>query len=106
MLRIPEGCKQRCTPTGGVCALSSSTVYELNPTAFQSATASSHVSYVHGSVISICDSPAFEREIDVPVSTSKSDGLGCARGMRAAFLLEGAMALFFYGAWHFWHLAR
>lgn len=94
------------TPTEGVCALSSSIVYELRSAALQTATASSHASYAHGSVVSICVSPAFEEAIEAPVPASKNDGLGCARGMRAAFLLEGALALFSYGIWHFWHLAR
>ena len=86
--------------------MSSSSVYELHPATYEAATASSNVRYAQGSVVSICESPAFEGEIEAPVSASRSDGLGCARGIRAAFLLEGAIGLFVYGIWHFWHLAR
>ncbi|MGA8087778.1 MAG: hypothetical protein WCA10_10750 [Terracidiphilus sp.] len=39
-------------------------------------------------------------------SESNPDGLGCARGLRSAFLLEAGMLALAYGIWHFWHLAR
>lgn len=86
--------------------MSTQSVLELHPTAFQTATASATDSYAQASVISICDSPSFEREIQDEMPTTNLDGLGCARGIRAAFLLEGVMALGIYGIWHFWHLAR
>jgi hypothetical protein len=86
--------------------LSSQSVLDVRPTAFQTATALSSNGYAQASVVSICASPAFEREFVEEVPATNLDGLGCARGIRAAFLLEGAMALFFYGIWHFWHLAR
>jgi hypothetical protein len=54
-------------------------------------------------VVSICDSPAYIETLESR-SKSDADGLGCARGIRAAFLLEGGAALVLYGIWHFWHL--
>jgi hypothetical protein len=37
---------------------------------------------------------------------SNADGLGCARGLRSAFILEAFLVLIVYGIWHLWHLAR
>ena len=37
---------------------------------------------------------------------SNSDGLGCVRGVRSAFLMEAGMVVLAYGIWHLWHLAR
>ncbi|HEY2469370.1 MAG TPA: hypothetical protein VGI45_16235 [Terracidiphilus sp.] len=56
-------------------------------------------------VISICDSPAWVGPVENR-NQSEGDGLGCARGVRAAFMLEGGMALLLYGIWHLWHLAH
>ena len=78
----------------------SQTVCEL-----RSYTASSTSFYVPGSVVSICDSPAFSRAEEEGVD-SNPDGLGCARGLRSAFLFEAGMVLMAYGIWHLWHLAR
>ena len=58
------------------------------------------------SVVSICDSPAFSRKVKEEMQHANRDGLGCARGLRAAFVLEGGMGLLIYGIWHLLHLAR
>jgi hypothetical protein len=58
------------------------------------------------SVVSISDSPAFSRTSEDQKVELNSDGLECARGIRAAFLLEACMVVLGYGVWHFWHLAR
>jgi len=57
-------------------------------------------------VVSICDSPYFSRDILTEQPESNPDGLGCARGLRTAFLFEAGMMMLAYGIWHFWHLAR
>ena len=59
-----------------------------------------------GSVVSICESAAFVRPSRDPLTDSDSDGLGCARGISAAFLLELGAALLAYGAWQIWHILR
>jgi hypothetical protein len=95
-----------CTLPWGVMVVSSQSIYELRPNGVQTATASSRPRYVAGSVVSICNSPAFMRTIEEDGPVSNRDGLGCARGIRAAFLLEGGMVLLIYGIWHLWHLVR
>ena len=55
-------------------------------------------------VVSICDSPAFSREAEPEAAEPTRDGLNCARGIRAAFVLEGGLGLFLYALWHFRHL--
>jgi hypothetical protein len=80
----------------------SSSVYEFRPAAVQAATASPRSSF--GTVVSICDSPSYKDALE-PLPSNR-DGLGCARGIRAAFILEGGMALFLYGVWQLWHLAH
>ena len=83
--------------------MSSRSIYELRSNALQSAAAALPPTAL-ATVISICDSPAYTRAIQGQPQQSDADGLGCARGIRAAFLLEGGMALLLYGIWHFWHL--
>lgn len=82
----------------------SSSIYEFRPAAVRTLTASSSSSF--GSVVSICDSPSYEKAEELEPLRSDRDGLGCARGIRAAFVLEGGMALLVYGIWQLWHLAR
>ena len=81
------------------------TLYEFRPTATNSAVAVSKSAYVGGTVISISESPAFSTLVEES-SECDRDGLGCARGLRAAFFLEGGMMLLAYTVWHIWHLAR
>lgn len=84
----------------------SQSIYEFRPTAVRTATASSRSSFIPGRVVSICNSPAFIGAIEEERTTSNRDGLGCARGIRAAFALEGGAALLLYGVWHLWHLVH
>ena len=88
--------------------MSAQSVLELRPTAARSAAVSSQPHYIPATVISICDLPGFSPapEVDEEELKENRDGLGCARGIRAAFFLEGAFGLLIYGIWHFWHLAR
>jgi hypothetical protein len=83
-------------PSQTVCELRSSAIHTASSTSF----------YVPGSVVSICDSPAFSRAAEDEGVDSNLDGLGCARGLRTAFLFEAGMVLMAYGVWHLWHLAR
>ena len=70
------------------------------------ASSDSDTYFVSGNVISICESSVFAEPARDPMTDSDSDGLGCARGLRAAFLLEIGAVLFAYGAWHLWHIVR
>lgn len=81
----------------------SSSVYEFRSVPAQVAIASPRHSTC--SVISISESPSFA-PADTESLPSSQDGLGCARGIRAAFVLEGGLALLLYGIWQLWHLAH
>jgi hypothetical protein len=83
----------------------SHTVCEFRSPAVRGAVASTAF-FVPGSVVSICDSPAFSATGANEVSDANPDGLGCARGLRTAFLLEVGMFVLAYGIWHLWHLAH
>jgi hypothetical protein len=83
--------------------MSSRSIYEFRSVAVPTQAAFQRNSLA--TVVSICDSPAYVETVESR-SKSDADGLGCARGIRAAFLLEGGAALFLYGIWHFWHLVR
>ena len=80
--------------------------------AFRTVAASSSESFfVPASVVSIGDSPDFSKAFETTTVENESsdanpDGLGCARGLRSAFLLQGCMFLVGYGIWHLWHLAH
>lgn len=74
--------------------------------AMQSASAASHSTFASSTVISIRESPAYARAIEAERAESNPDGLGCARGLRSAFLLEAGVVLLVYLVWHLWHLAR
>ncbi len=82
----------------------SQAVYEFRAPAVRTAAASSKSFYVHGSVVSICDHPAFSKAPDDQELEPNSDGLECARGLRFAFLLELCMVVLAYGIWHWWRL--
>lgn len=60
-------------------------------------------------VVSICDAPSFSRGQEPETAEPTRDGLNCARGIRAAFVLEGGLGLLLYAIWHFrhvWHLVH
>ena len=93
-------------PQVGVVLVSSHIVYEFRVPAGRGASISANSFFVPGSVVSICDSPAFSAAGEHERAESNPDGLGCARGLRSAFLLEAGMFMLAYGVWHLWHLAR
>ena len=79
------------------------TVHEFRPSAARSAAVSSNP-VIQANVISIDNSPAFPRRADLESSETNRDGLNCARGIRAAFILEGGLGLLAYGIWHLIHV--
>jgi hypothetical protein len=81
------------------------TLYEFRPSAARSTAVAPSPLYRGGNVVSITESPAFFPTPE-DVREAVGDGLGCARGLRAAFLLEGGMGLLVSGIWLLWHLAR
>jgi hypothetical protein len=93
-------------PSGGGAVVRSQTVYEFHPTAVRTATSSPRSSFVSGSLVSICDSPAYVRAIEEQRAASNRDGLGCVRGLCAAFVLEGGLALLLFAIRQLWHVAR
>ncbi len=81
-------------------------VYEFESFVVSSTDSSPASPDIHrGSLVSICDSPAFSR-VAADDSDSNRDGLGCLRGLRSAFALEAVMALLVYGVWHLWHMGH
>jgi hypothetical protein len=61
---------------------------------------------VRGNVVSICEYPAYTRPAKDQMTDSDPDGLGCARGVRAALFLELSAVLVAYGIWQLWHVLR
>ena len=84
----------------------SQAVYEFRSPAIRTDATSLKSFFLPGNVISISDSPAFSRTSEQEMVESDRDGLGCARGVRAAFLLEAGMFVLAYGVWHLWQLVR
>jgi hypothetical protein len=82
------------------------TVYEFRSSAVREAVVSASAFFAAENVVSICESPVFSKKTTSESSESNYDGLGCARGLRTAFLFEAGMIVLAYGVWHFWHLAR
>jgi len=80
------------------------TVFEFEPRSARSTAVAPKPSFVSCNVISICDSPAFSRAPETESAEPTRDGLGCARAIRAAFVLEGGFGLAIYAIWHFRHL--
>jgi len=99
-LRIP-----RVVLRVGVSVVRTQTIYEFRPAAPRPTAAPSRSGFERGVVVSICESPAFSAAADKSPEPDH-DGLGCARGLRAAFVLEGGMLLLSYAIWHLWHVAR
>ncbi len=58
---------------------------------------------VSGSAVRV--SPVYSRHGD-SVTDHYADQLGCARGLRAAFILEAAAAFCIYGVWHLLHVVH
>jgi len=79
-------------------------VFELRPATATPASVSPKPARAKGNLVSICDSPAFARVIPAESDEPVRDGLGCARAIRAAFVLEGGMGLAMYAIWHFRHM--
>ena len=95
----------RHTPFRGVSIMASRSIYELRSSDAGHAFATALPRTSLATVISICDSPSYVRPVENS-QESDADGLGCARAVRAAFLLEGGLALLLYGIWHLWHLVH
>ena len=93
-------------PRVGVIFVPHQAVYEFRAPAVRTSAVSSASLFVPGTVVSICDSPAFSRtSVDERVESNR-DGLGFARGLRSAFLLEVGVVVLAYGIWHLWHLVQ
>lgn len=82
------------------------TVYEFRSSAVREPRASAAPFFAPDNVISICESPIFSRNNLAELPEPAPDGLGCARGLRTAFLFEASMFVIAYGIWHIYHLAR
>ena len=82
------------------------TVYEFRSSATVEAAVPASPFFVSDNVVSICDSPFFSKDALSERPEPNPDGLGCARGLRTAFLFEAGMMMLAYGIWHFFHLAR
>ncbi|HEY1579345.1 MAG TPA: hypothetical protein VGF82_19935 [Terracidiphilus sp.] len=85
--------------------MSAQTVYEFRPSAARPAAVSTQP-IISGNVIAISKSAAFPRQPEVDSSGTNRDGLNCARGLRAAFILEGGLGLLAYAIWHLIHFVR
>jgi len=86
--------------------VSSQPVLEFQSGKVRFASSNSNSYFVPGSVVSICDSPAFARPAKDPLTDSDPDGLGCMRGVRSAFIFEMGAALLVYVVWQLWHIVR
>jgi len=80
------------------------TIFNFRPMAAASPRVSREQSAGSNNVISICESPSFVHVIEHEAPESKRDALACARGIRAAFVLEGGLGLAIYALWHFRHI--
>lgn len=93
-------------PQVGVFFVPNQSVYEFRSSAARKPAVSAAPFFAPNNVVSICDSPIFTRNNLTEQPEPNPDGLGCARGLRTAFLFEAGMIVLAYGVWHFWHLAR
>jgi hypothetical protein len=78
-------------------------IVQFEPRSARSTAFAPKPSIVSLNVVSICDSPAFSRVTESESAEPTRDGLGCARAIRAAFVLEGCFGLAIYAIWHFRH---
>ena len=79
-------------------------VFEFRPAPASSAHISRKPARPIGKVVSICDSPTFSRASEPDSMDPVRDGLGCARAIRAAFVLEGGLGMAVFAIWHFRHV--
>lgn len=80
--------------------MSSPSIYEFKSAALRTRSVSFRTS--PAPVVSICNAPAQDHAIESQPGAPDAHSLGCVRGICAAFLLEGGMALLAYGVWHLW----
>jgi hypothetical protein len=81
--------------------MSSRPIYEFRSAALRRASALPRAALA--TVVSIGNS-APGQAIRNRQSEADGDGLDCARGVCAAFVLECGMVLLSYGLWHLWHV--
>lgn len=87
--------------------VSSHTILEIQPDIDLSVSSASTSTYfVPASVIPISRSSEFGKLSANDLRDSNPDGLGCARGIRTAFLLEAGIAVIAYSVWHLWHVVH
>lgn len=79
-------------------------VFEFRPAPTETVWLSPKPARANAPVISICVSPAFSRVLEPESDEPVRDGLGCARAIRAAFILEGSVGMAIYAVWHFRHV--
>ena len=84
--------------------MTTQTVFLFRPTAAVAPRTVAKDPAATANVVSICDSPAFTRVVEPDQAEPVRDGLGCARAIRAAFVLEGSLGLAIYAIWHFRHI--
>lgn len=82
------------------------TVYEFRSTVVRERAVSAAPFFASDNVVSICESPIFSKNAVAERPESNQDGLGCARGLRTAFILEASMIVLAYGVWHICHLVH
>jgi len=82
------------------------TLHKFRLTTARSAAVASTTVLPGASVVSICDSPLFSHAAYEELQETSRDGLGAARGFRAALFIEGGMGLLVYGIWQLAHLVR
>ena len=84
--------------------MASSTVLESQATVHTAAHARSYL--VSGNAATIRRAPDYTKSGDDSMIDHDADGLGCARGLRAAFIVEAVAAFCLYGVWHLFHVVR
>jgi hypothetical protein len=82
------------------------TFYQFQPAIMPAAAGAARSHSTPGSLVSICDSPAFRMADEVENAESNPDGLGAARAVRSAFCFELFLVMTGYGIWHLMHLAH
>jgi len=81
--------------------MSSRPIFELRSAAVRSTTALPHAPMT--AVISICDSPAYDRSVRSRQRENREDdGLNPIRGVCSAFLFQGGFVLLCFGVWQLW----
>ena len=101
--KVLKGSRSRA-PQAGVFPVPTQTVFLFRQAQATAPRVSSRPATMTSNVVSICDSPAFSAVVEPETDEPERDGLGCARAIRAAFVLEGGLGLLLYGLWHFRHV--